>query len=65
MLKLNQEGTRVSNLQPTENGEEQMNQQTMFLVHLKEHGITYAVVVLVAQQLGLLDQLLGLAGGMC
>ena len=46
-------------------GEEKMNQQTMFLVHLKEHGITYAVVVLVAQQLGLLEQVLSLAGGMC
>lgn len=44
---------------------EEVNKETMFLVHLKEHGLTYAVVVLVAQQLGLLDQVLSLAGGMC
>ena len=48
-----------------ESGDEQVNTQTMFLVHLKEHGITYAVAVLVAQQLGVLEQLLSVAGGMC
>jgi hypothetical protein len=36
-----------------------------FLVHAKEHGLTYAVVLLLAQQMGLLDQLLQVAGGMC
>lgn len=45
--------------------EEKMSQQAIFLVHLKEHGLTYAVAVLVAQQLGVLDQLLSVAGGMC
>ena len=45
--------------------EDKMSQQTIFLVHLKEHGLTYAVAVLVAQQLGILDQILALAGGMC
>lgn len=48
----------------SEQGED-MNKQTLFLVHLKEHGITYAVAVLVAQQLGLLDQFLSFAGGVC
>ena len=36
-----------------------------FLVHAKEHGLTYAIVLLLAQQMGLLDQVLSLAGGMC
>lgn len=44
---------------------EVINKETMFLVHLKQHGLTYAVVMLLAQQMGLLDQVLSLAGGMC
>jgi 23S rRNA G2069 N7-methylase RlmK/C1962 C5-methylase RlmI len=48
-------------------GEEQVSagQAATFLVHLKEHGLTYAVVLLVAQQLGVLNEVLGLAGSMC
>jgi 23S rRNA G2069 N7-methylase RlmK/C1962 C5-methylase RlmI len=48
-------------------GEEEMNagQAATFLVHLKEHGLTYAVVLLVAQQLGLLSEATALLGGMC
>lgn len=54
--------------QLTENNQEDdemINKETMFLVHLKQHGLTYAVVMLLAQQLGLLDQVLSLAGGVC
>lgn len=54
--------------QPIENDQEDsevINKETMFLVHLKQHGLTYAVVMLLAQQMGLLDQVMGLAGGMC
>ena len=40
-------------------------QMATFLVHAKEHGLTYAVVLLLAQQMGLLDQMLTMAGGMC
>jgi hypothetical protein len=40
-------------------------QMATFLVHAKEHGLTYAVVLLLAQQMGLLDQLLSTVGGMC
>ena len=48
-------------------GEEEMKptQMATFLVHAKEHGLTYAVVLLLAQQMGLLDQLLSTAGGLC
>jgi hypothetical protein len=48
-------------------GEEEMKptQAATFLVHAKEHGLTYAVVLLLAQQMGLLDQLLTSVGGMC
>jgi hypothetical protein len=48
-------------------GEEEMKptQAAAFLVHAKEHGLTYAVVLLLAQQLGLLNELAGIAGGMC
>lgn len=47
--------------------EEEMKptQAATFLVHAKEHGLTYAVVLLLAQQMGLLDQLLTTMGGMC
>lgn len=41
------------------------SQAAAFLVHAKEHGLTYAVVLLLAQQMGLLDQLLTSLGGMC
>ena len=49
------------------NGEEEMKptQMATFLVHAKEHGLTYAVVLLLAQQMGLLDTLLSTAGGLC
>ena len=40
-------------------------QMAAFLVHAKEHGLTYAVVLLLAQQMGLLDQVLTSIGGMC
>ena len=40
-------------------------QMATFLVHAKEHGLTYAVVLLLAQQMGLLDQLLASVGGLC
>lgn len=40
-------------------------QAATFLVHLKEHGLTYAVVLLVAQQLGILNEVLSVAGSMC
>jgi hypothetical protein len=48
-------------------GDEEMKPLTgaTFLVHAKEHGLTYAIVLLLAQQMGLLDQLLSVAGGMC
>ena len=48
-------------------GDEEMKPLTgaTFLVHAKEHGLTYAIVLLLAQQMGLLDQVLSLAGGMC
>jgi hypothetical protein len=47
--------------------EEEMSpiQSATFLVHLKEHGLTYAVVLLVAQQLGVLSEATALLGGMC
>lgn len=40
-------------------------QGATFLVHVKEHGLTYAVVLLVAQQVGLLGEVTTLLGGMC
>lgn len=48
-------------------GEEEVKagQMAAFLVHAKEHGLTYAVVLLLAQQMGLLDQVLTGIGGMC
>jgi 23S rRNA G2069 N7-methylase RlmK/C1962 C5-methylase RlmI len=48
-------------------GEEEVKagQMAAFLVHAKEHGLTYAVVLLLAQQVGILDQLLASVGGMC
>jgi hypothetical protein len=48
-------------------GEEEMKptQAATFLVHAKEHGLTYAVVLLLAQQMGLLDQVLTSVGGLC
>ena len=48
-------------------GEEEMKatQMATFLVHAKEHGLTYAVVLLLAQQMGLLDQLLTSLSGVC
>lgn len=36
-----------------------------FLVHLKQHGLTYAIVGLLAEQAGILQMLLSTAGGMC
>ena len=40
-------------------------QMAAFLIHAKEHGLTYAIVLLLAQQMGLLEQLLNSASGMC
>jgi 23S rRNA G2069 N7-methylase RlmK/C1962 C5-methylase RlmI len=48
-----------------EENEVKATQYATFLVHCKEHGLTYAVVLLLAQQMGLLDQLLTSLGGMC
>ena len=36
-----------------------------FLLHLKQHGLTYAIVALLAEQAGILQMLLNTAGGMC
>ena len=36
-----------------------------FLLHLKQHGLTYAIVALLAEQAGILQMLLSTAGGMC
>lgn len=40
-------------------------QGATFLVHLKEHGLTYAIVLLVAQQLGVVNEVTSLLTGMC
>jgi hypothetical protein len=60
-------GVRSLNETIKDEGEEKVNagQAATFLVHLKEHGITYAVVLLIAQQLGLLNEVLSVAGSMC
>jgi hypothetical protein len=57
----------TSDVQIQGESEEEMkaSQAAAFLVHAKEHGLTYAVVLLLAQQMGLLDQLLATVGGMC
>ena len=36
-----------------------------FLLHLKQHGLTYAIVALLAEQAGILQMLVTTAGGMC
>jgi hypothetical protein len=36
-----------------------------FLLHLKQHGLTYAIVALLAEQAGILQMLVSTAGGMC
>ena len=36
-----------------------------FLLHFKQHGLTYAIVALLAEQAGILQMLLSTAGGMC
>ena len=36
-----------------------------FMVHLKTHGLTYAICVLLAEQAGILQMVLSTAGGMC
>lgn len=36
-----------------------------FLLHLKQHGLTYAIVALLAEQAGILQMLISTAGGMC
>ena len=48
-------------------GEEEMKitQMAIFLSHVQKHGLTYAVLALLAQQAGLLDQVLASVGGMC
>jgi hypothetical protein len=51
--------------QNLEEEEMKASQAAAFLVHAKEHGLTYSVVLLLAQQMGLLDQLLTSVGGIC
>lgn len=36
-----------------------------FLLHLKQHGLTYAIVALLAEQAGIFQMVLTTAGGMC
>jgi hypothetical protein len=36
-----------------------------FMLHLKQHGLTYAIVALLAEQAGIFQMLLTTAGGMC
>ncbi len=36
-----------------------------FVLHLKQHGLTYAIVALLAEQAGILQMLVATAGGMC
>lgn len=36
-----------------------------FILHLKQHGLTYAIVALLAEQAGILQMVLSTAGGMC
>ena len=55
----------ISEDKQMEEEEVKAGQMAMFLVHAKEHGLTYAVVLLLAQQMGLLDQLLTSVGGLC
>ena len=50
----------------TESEEEmKITQMAIFLSHVQKHGLTYAVLALLAQQAGLLDQVLASVGGMC
>jgi hypothetical protein len=62
---LRQEVKSLNDPSPKEEQEVTSSQMATFLVHLKEHGITYAVVLLVAQQLGLLFEVVAVASGMC
>ena len=36
-----------------------------FMLHLQKHGLTYAIVALLAEQAGILQMLVSTAGGMC
>jgi hypothetical protein len=36
-----------------------------FMLHLKQHGLTYAIVALLAEQAGIFQMVLTTAGGMC
>jgi hypothetical protein len=36
-----------------------------FMIHLKQHGLTYAIVALLLEQAGILQSVLDTAGGMC
>lgn len=45
--------------------EMKVTQVAIFLSHVQKHGLTYAIVALLAQQMGLLDQLIAGVGGMC
>ena len=36
-----------------------------FLLHFKQHGLTYAIVALLAEQAGIFQMVLTTAGGMC
>lgn len=57
----------TSDVQIQQESEEEMKvtQMAIFLSHVQKHGLTYAVVALLAQQMGFLDQLLAAVGGMC
>jgi len=35
------------------------------MLHLKQHGLTYAIVALLLEQAGILQSVLDTAGGMC
>lgn len=36
-----------------------------FVLHIKQHGLTYAIVALLLEQAGILQSVLDTAGGMC
>jgi hypothetical protein len=36
-----------------------------FTLHLQRHGLSYAILALVLEQLGLISQISGAVGGMC
>ncbi len=36
-----------------------------FMLHVRQHGLTYAIVLLLLEQAGILSQITGVVGGMC